>query len=96
MVNFCLESVGAPPVCDDFQIAVLMTPIEYKKHKELRSASSKMPFDIRLYFLNSMSLSGLLHAVHSCDCHRKLTVTAQGRTTCPRRCGTLVVLSVVK
>jgi hypothetical protein len=34
--------------CDNFQIAVLMNWVEYRKHKTLRSITSKIPFNIGL------------------------------------------------
>jgi len=39
--------------CSDFQIIVLMTRVEYEKHKKLWITSSKMPFNIRLLVLKN-------------------------------------------
>lgn len=37
---------GSAIECDEFQIAVLINWVAYKKHKKLQSVSSKMPFNI--------------------------------------------------
>jgi hypothetical protein len=62
--------------CDYFQIAVLMNWVEYKKHKKLRSISSKMSFKFAFYFLKITSLNwSPRHAIHYCNRDRKLTIT---------------------
>jgi hypothetical protein len=43
---------------DDFEIAVLINCAVYKKHKKLRSISSKMTFSIRLLFFTLAVISG--------------------------------------
>ena len=51
--NIGCANIGAPIKCDDFQIAVLTAWVEYKKHKNLMIASSKMQFNIRLSLLKN-------------------------------------------
>jgi len=38
-------------LCDAIRVAVWLNLFEYKKHKNLRSVSSKMPFSIPLVLL---------------------------------------------
>jgi hypothetical protein len=65
--------------CDDFQIAVLIKRVEYKKHKKLLSISTKMPCKICFLFFKKITSPtwSTWPAVRSCNRDRKLTVTSQ-------------------
>jgi hypothetical protein len=49
------SSSFSPPLCDDFQIAVLINPVEYQKHKVLHTISTIIPFNIHLSLKNYIS-----------------------------------------
>ena len=61
--------MGAARECDDFHIVVLFNYVEYKKHKNSRSISSKMPLNIRLLLFKKISSLGWSpwHEMHSCN-----------------------------
>jgi len=68
-----------------------MNCFEYKKHKQLRSISSEMPFSTCFHFLRITYLNwSVWHAVHSCNCNGKWTITAQRHTICHQRCNAVV------
>ena len=43
--------------CDEFQIAVFIKSVEYKKHKKLRTKAAKCNLILILYFLKITSLN---------------------------------------
>ena len=45
---------GAATECDNFQIALLMNWVQYKRHKKLLNIRSKMPFNTGLLLLKNL------------------------------------------
>jgi hypothetical protein len=82
---------GVAIECDNFQVAVFTNCVEHKKHKHYAVSAAKCSLILAFDLLQITHLNwSLWHTAHSCNGDRKLNVTAQRHTTCPRRCGTIV------
>jgi hypothetical protein len=64
--------------CDEFQIAVLMNRVEYKKKRNYEVSLMKyhLIFCLSLFLITSLKLSPWF-AIHSCCSDRQLTLTSQ-------------------
>ena len=64
--------------CDDFQVAVLMNQVEYKEQRNYGISVEKCYLIYAFYFLRITSPKwSSWHAVHSCNCDQKRTITLQ-------------------
>jgi hypothetical protein len=73
------KNTGAATERDDFQTAVSMNLVEYKKTQKNYGVSSvKCHLMNAFYFLKiTFSKWSFWRAVHSCNCDRKLPITSQ-------------------
>jgi len=58
-------------MCDSFHIAVLMNWVEYRKQNNYRISV------VKGHLMCVSLISSPKHAIHSCDCDQKLTITLQ-------------------